>query len=54
MENNPKKEVVGIVRKFTGTTDPTPVYEVSFTKNIRAGERLYLDPTQTELYRRKK
>lgn len=49
-----KKEVVAIVRKFNGTTDPTPYYEFSFIKNIRAGEKLEFDPIEAELYRHKK
>lgn len=49
-----KKEVVAIVRKFNGTTDPTPYYELSFIKNVKAGEKLEFDPIETELYRHKK
>lgn len=43
------KEIVAIVRKFHGTTDPTPIYEITFQKNVKAGEKLELDPTSSPL-----
>ncbi len=49
-----KKEVVAIVRKVNGGTDPTPYYEISFTKNVRAGEKLEFDPIEDVIYRHKK
>lgn len=54
MDEETKKEVVGIVRSFRGTTDPTPIYEISLTKNVRAGEKLEFDPIEDTIYRYKK
>ncbi len=54
MKDEPKKEVVANVRSFKGSTDPTPYYEISFIKNVRAGEKLELDPLQDVICRYKK
>lgn len=53
-EEKHKREVVAIVRKINSSMEPTPYYEISFIKNVKAGERLELDPLEIELYRRKK
>lgn len=49
-----KREVVATFRSFHGTTDPTPIYEICFMKNVRIGEKLELDPTENVIYRYKK
>ena len=47
-----KKEVVAIVRKYTTATGEE--CEISFTKNVKLGERLYFNTKETEVYRIKK
>lgn len=54
MADDQKKETIAIVRKFIGTTDPTPIYEISFLKNIKSGEKLELDPLESYIFRWKK
>ncbi len=51
MNSDEKREVVANIREFHGTTDPTPFYEICFIKNVRAGEKLELDPTADVIYR---
>ncbi len=46
-----EKQLVALVRKISSSLDPTPYYEISFIKNVRSGERLTYDPTESELYR---
>ncbi len=56
MKYENKRETVAIVRKFTGSTDPSPIFEFRFVKNVKMGEKLEMDTASDPLiiYRHKK